>query len=70
MTDSKITNDVPPPADTALEPGQLPNEVEPPSRAHQVLRDIVGGSAMIAFIDVVLALVAGGILIALTDKDV
>ena len=70
MTDQKITNDVPPPADTALEPGQLPNEVEPPSRAHQVLRDIVGGSAMISFLAVVLALVAGGILIALTDKDV
>ena len=70
MTDPKITNDVPPPADTALEPGQLPNEVEPPSRAHQVLRDIVGGSAMISFLAVVLALVAGGILIALTDKDV
>ena len=59
MTDPKITNDVPPPADTALEPGQLPNEVEPPSRAHQVLRDIVGGSAMISFLAVVLALWRG-----------
>ncbi|HOB58306.1 MAG TPA: ABC transporter permease [Rhodoglobus sp.] len=70
MTDPKITNDVPSPTETVLEAGQLPNEVEPPSRAHQVLRDIVGGSAMISFLAVVLALVAGGILIAFTDKDV
>jgi ABC-type uncharacterized transport system permease subunit len=34
------------------------------------LRDIVGGSAMISFLAVVLSLVAGGILIAFTDSGV
>lgn len=72
MTDPKVTQSEPVPGspDTQLEPGQLPNEVAPPSRAQQVLRDILGGSAMISVLAVFLALVAGGILIALTDKDV
>jgi simple sugar transport system permease protein len=76
MTESdstpKVTTSEPVPGspDTQLAPGQEPNEVAPPSRAQQVLRDILGGSAMISVLAVVLALVAGGILIALTDKDV
>ncbi len=72
MSDPKITTSVPTPGsvDTTLEPGQKPNEVAPPSRSQQVLRDILGGSAMISVLAVVLALLAGGILIALTDKDV
>jgi len=54
------------------EPGQ-PETVAPvaqPSRAQQVVRDIMGGSAAISVLAVVLALVVGAILIALTDKDV
>ncbi len=72
MTDPKITTSQPTPesVDTTLEPGQLPNEVVPVSKSQQVLRDILGGSAMISVLAVVLALVAGGILIAFTDKDV
>lgn len=71
MTDPKIANDVPPAQDTTLEPGQIPAEqVAPPSRSTQVIRDIVGGSAMISFLAVVLALLIGGILIAVTDEGV
>ncbi len=55
---------------TELEPGQLPLETQPPSRANQVLRDIVGGSAVISVLAVLLALVASAILIVLTDKGV
>lgn len=72
MTDPKVTTSETTPGspDTQLEPGQAPNEIAPPSRAQQVLRDILGGSAMISVLAVALALLAGGILIALTDKDV
>ena len=55
---------------TELEPGQLPDQVEEPSRASQVLRDIVGGSAVISVLAVLLALLASAILIVLTDKGV
>ena len=47
--------------------------VTPPqgsSRTEQVLRDIVGGHAMISVLAVVLALIVGAILIALTDEEV
>jgi simple sugar transport system permease protein len=40
------------------------------SRWQQALKELSGGSAMISFLAVVLALVVCGILIALTDKDV
>ncbi|MGX5680824.1 ABC transporter permease [Schumannella luteola] len=72
MTDPKVTQSEPAPGstDTQLEPGQARNEIAPPSRSQQVLRDILGGSAMISVLAVLLALLAGGILIALTDKDV
>ena len=54
-----------------IEPGQVPAaEIEPPSRAHAVLREIVTGNALISVLAVVLALVVGAILIAATDKDV
>jgi ABC-type uncharacterized transport system permease subunit len=43
--------------------------VEEP-RWHGVMREIVGGSAMISILAVVLAMVAGGVLIALTDDKV
>ena len=44
--------------------------VEEPSRANQVLRDIMGGSVMISILAVLLAFLAGAILIAFTDDDV
>lgn len=47
-----------------------PAAVEPPSRAQQVLKEILGGSAMISVLAVVLAMVAGAILIAFTDDKV
>lgn len=52
-----------------LAPGQVPNEL-PPSRSQQVLRDVIGGSAMISVLAVVLALLVGAILIAVTDEEV
>jgi simple sugar transport system permease protein len=53
------------------EPGQPKTApVAEPSRSQQVLRDIMGGSAMISVLAVVLALIVGAILIAFTDKDV
>ena len=56
-----------------LEPGQAPNvqaPAEPGSRFNGVLRDIVSGSALISVLAVVLAMVAGAVLIALTDQNV
>jgi len=54
-----------------IEPGQEPAaEIEPPSRTHQVLREIVTGNALISVLAVVLALIVGAVLIAVTDKTV
>ncbi|MCU1478529.1 MAG: transporter permease [Subtercola sp.] len=39
-------------------------------KSNQVLRDIMGGSVVISILAVVLALVVGGVLIALTDENV
>jgi ABC-type uncharacterized transport system permease subunit len=44
--------------------------VEPPSRWRTTLTEITGGSVMISILAVVLAMVAGGILIAFTDENV
>ncbi|PJJ61782.1 ABC transporter permease [Compostimonas suwonensis] len=78
MTDSQIpAAGQKPDAQTPLEPGQTPAvapaaapEVEPPSRWNVALREILSGSWLISVLAVVLALVAGGILIALTDDKV
>lgn len=54
-----------------LEPGQIPAEqVQPPSRANQVLRDIASGNALISVLAVVMALVVGAIMIAATNENV
>ena len=45
-------------------------EIEPPSRWQIALRDIAGGSVIISILAVVIALVIGAILIALTDPGV
>ncbi|WP_245635991.1 ABC transporter permease [Herbiconiux solani] len=43
---------------------------EPPSRWRLAFNEIIGGSVMISILAVVLAMVAGGILIAVTDENV
>ena len=58
MTDPRTTNPSP----------QV--DTEEASRGRQLLRDIVGGNAMISFLAVVLAMLIGGILIAVTDEGV
>jgi len=53
------------------EPGQPETKPAPEgSRSQQVIRDIMGGNAMISVLAVILALIVGAILIAFTDKDV
>ncbi len=54
----------------AAAPATPPLEVEPPSRWRVTFNEIIGGSVMISVLAVVLAMVAGGILIAVTDPDV
>jgi len=51
-------------------PPAKPGASAPEPRWHGVMREIVGGSAMISVLAVVLAMLAGGILIALTDDKV
>ncbi|QIZ97921.1 MULTISPECIES: ABC transporter permease [unclassified Leifsonia] len=51
------------------EPTKAP-AVEPPSRWQVALRDIAGGSVVISILAVVIALVIGAILIAVTDPNV
>lgn len=49
------------------------NEIEttrPPSRWRSAANEMLGGSVMISFLSIVLALVAGAILIAITDEHV
>ncbi|WP_232466240.1 MULTISPECIES: ABC transporter permease [unclassified Diaminobutyricimonas] len=58
-------------ADTTVAPVEDRSvEPEPESRWQQAMRDIVGGSFMISILAVVLALIAGAILIAVTDERV
>jgi ABC-type uncharacterized transport system permease subunit len=47
-----------------------PESIEPPSRWQLALHEIVSGNAIISVLAVVLALVVGAILIALTDQNV
>jgi ABC-type uncharacterized transport system permease subunit len=71
MSDSQIPEQGQKPEE--LEPGQSPAivpPVEPPSRFSGVLREIATGNAVISILAVVLALVVGGILIAITDSGV
>ena len=59
-----------PPEDSLREPGQDGVQAVETSRWSGVIRDIMSGSAVMSVLAVVLALVAGGILIALTDTRV
>src|SRR4051812_19425925 len=71
MTDAQIPAAATTPE--TLEPGQS-REQKPespePSRSVRILKDIVGGSAMISILAVVLAMLVGGILIAATSPQV
>jgi ABC-type uncharacterized transport system permease subunit len=63
MTDSTTTSSAP-----KAPPGMRRTDEE--SRLNTALKEIIGGNAMLSVLAVVLALVAGAILIALTDEDV
>jgi ABC-type uncharacterized transport system permease subunit len=63
MTDSTTTS----PAPKAPPGTRRPDEE---SRLNTALKEIIGGNAMLSVLAVVLALIAGAILIALTDEDV
>ncbi|MCU1403940.1 MAG: transporter permease [Glaciihabitans sp.] len=67
-TPDALAPDQVPPAERAPEPKKTPVEEE--SRTATVLREIATGNALLSVLAVVLALVAGAILIALTDSDV
>jgi ABC-type uncharacterized transport system permease subunit len=57
-----------------IEIDQVPEEelapIEEPPRSNQILKEILGGSAMISVLAVVLALLAGAVLILMTNKGV
>ncbi|WP_219814642.1 ABC transporter permease [Rathayibacter rathayi] len=59
---------------TGLEPGQKPGQEARPgpieSGASRVLREILSGTALMSVLAVLLSLIAGGVLIAATDKEV
>ncbi|GGF13555.1 ABC transporter permease [Subtercola lobariae] len=68
MSDSALASPTP-----AASSGAAPTpgaEIPPAPKSNQVLRDIMGGSVVISILAVLLALVVGGILIALTDENV
>ncbi|MDJ0336480.1 ABC transporter permease [Salinibacterium sp. G-O1] len=67
-----MSEQLPPPVqpEETVTPVTPEPETQEGSRSQQVLRDILGGSAMISVLAVVLALIAGAILIAVTDKNV
>jgi general nucleoside transport system permease protein len=74
MSDAQLPAKGRTPEAEPLEPGQTPalhpEEAEPRSRFSGVLREITTGSAAISVFAVVLALVAGAVLIAATDESV
>lgn len=47
-----------------------PTGVEPPSRGRVAMNEILGGSVMISFLSIVLAMIVGALLIAVTDPAV
>ncbi len=57
------------PTGTSLKPA-APRGVEPPSRFHVAMNEILGGSVMISFLSIVLAMLVGAFLIAITDTNV
>jgi simple sugar transport system permease protein len=66
MTDNLKTDNL----KTEIPPASPPTTPAEPSRWNSVMREIVGGSAMISVLSIVIALVVGAILIAVTDERV
>ncbi|WP_199922329.1 ABC transporter permease [Microterricola viridarii] len=52
------------------QPPAAPPGVEPPSRGRVAMNEILGGSVMISLLSIVLAMIVGALLIALTDPVV
>lgn len=62
-----------PPQEFATSTGTVPrdsSDVPPPPRGNIILKEILRGSAVTTVLAIVLALIVGGILIALTNEDV
>lgn len=62
-----------PPQELATSTGTVPRDpadVPPPPRGNVILKEILRGSAVTTILAIVLALIVGGILIALTNEDV
>ena len=62
-----------PPQELATSTGTVPrdpSDVPPPPRGNVILKEILRGSAVTTILAIVLALIVGGILIALTNEDV
>ncbi|WP_029265713.1 MULTISPECIES: ABC transporter permease [unclassified Microbacterium] len=62
-----------PPQELATSTGTVPrdpSDVPPPPRGNVILKEILRGSAVTTVLAIVLALIVGGILIALTNEDV
>lgn len=62
-----------PPQEFATSTGTVPrdpSDVPPPPRGNVILKEILRGSAVTTVLAIVLALIVGGILIALTNEDV
>lgn len=67
--DAQVPSQVPHPE--PFEPGQTPAvKPEPAPAGNRILREIMGGNAVVSVLAVVLALLVGSILIVLTDPDV
>jgi simple sugar transport system permease protein len=62
-----------PPQELATSTGTVPrdpSDVPPPPRGNVILKEILRGNAVTTILAIVLALIVGGILIALTNEDV
>lgn len=70
MSDQQIPAKGQQPETETIEPGQTPATTPPPPRSNTILHEIMSGNALISVLAIVLALLAGGVLIALTDEDV
>ncbi|TXN28281.1 ABC transporter permease [Lacisediminihabitans profunda] len=70
MSDSQIPTQGPVPTPGTVQGEQPAPAAEQPSRFSGVLREIASGNALISVLAVVLALVAGAVLIAVTDPGV
>jgi ABC-type uncharacterized transport system permease subunit len=73
MSDEQIPSSTATPTPTVppqLPAASTPNGVEPPSRGRVAMNEILGGSVMISFLSIVLAMIVGALLIAVTDPTV